>query len=84
LGRNAGRGPGFTQIDMGLSKTTRITERWGAQLGAQCFNLVNHPNFNTPDGYMSDNTFGQSTSTVGDHIGPGTARQFQLFAKFIF
>src|SRR5208337_4760599 len=25
--RNAGRGPGFTQIDLGLSKTSQITER---------------------------------------------------------
>ena len=27
LGRNAGRGPGFTQIDLGLTKTARISER---------------------------------------------------------
>lgn len=84
LGRNAGRGPGFTQIDLGLAKTTRISERLEMQLGSQVFNLMNHPNFNTPDGYLTDPTFGQSTSTVGTQVGTGTARQFQLYAKFIF
>jgi len=84
LGRNAGRGPGFTQIDLGLSKTTRIGERLDMQLGSQVFNLMNHPNFSNPDGYLADDTFGQSTSTVGNTVGIGTSRQFQLFAKFIF
>jgi hypothetical protein len=84
LRRNAGRGPGFTQIDFGLSKTTQITERVGIQFGGQLFNLFNHPNFNSPDGYMSDANFGKSTSTVGNQVGPGTSRQAQLFLKFLF
>src|ERR1035438_1771688 len=49
LGRNAGRGPGYTQIDLGLSKRAHITERWQVQLGGQMFNLLNHPNFSNPD-----------------------------------
>ena len=84
LGRNAGRGPGFTQIDVGLSKSTKVTERVAVQLGGQMFNVVNHPNFSSPDGLLSDPTFGQSTTTVGNQVGPGTARQVQLFAKFSF
>jgi outer membrane receptor protein involved in Fe transport len=84
LGRNAGRGPGFTQIDVGFTKTSQLTERLGTQLGAQCFNIVNHPNFANPDGNLEDFTFGQTTATVGDKVGLGTARQFQIFAKFIF
>ncbi|MBZ5666221.1 MAG: TonB-dependent receptor [Acidobacteriia bacterium] len=83
--RNAGRGPGFAQIDLGLSKTTQVTERFGLQLGAQAFNLMNHPNFANPDGLMSDtSTFGKSTSTIGTLVGTGTSRQMQLFLKVIF
>jgi hypothetical protein len=84
LGRNAGRGPGYTQVDLGLSKIGHVTERTSVQFGGQMFNVLNHPNFNTPDGYMSDANFGKSTSTVGNQVGPGTSRQVQLFAKFIF
>jgi outer membrane receptor protein involved in Fe transport len=85
VGRNAGRGPGFTQIDVGLSKTTQVSERFGLQLGAQAFNLLNHPNFANPDGLISDGlTFGKSTSTIGSLVGTGTSRQLQLFLKLIF
>ena len=84
LGRNAGRGPGFAQIDIGLSKTSQITERYGIQLGAQAFNLLNHPNFSNPDGLTTDANFGKSTSTVGNLVGTGTSRQIQLVMKLIF
>jgi len=84
LGRNAGRGPGYTQVDLGLSKMAHITERWQVQLGGQMFNLLNHPNFSNPSGLMNDAHFGESTSTVGNKVGPGTSRHVQLFAKFIF
>jgi hypothetical protein len=82
--RNAGRGPGFTQIDVGISKTSEITERFRVQLGAQAFNLMNHPNFANPDGLLSDANFGKSTSTIGTLVGTGTSRQMQLFMKLIF
>jgi hypothetical protein len=84
LGRNAGRGPGFAQFDMGLSKNTRITERYGLQLGAQVFNLFNHPNFSNPSGILNDPNFGKSTSTIGTLVGTGTSRQIQLFLKLNF
>jgi hypothetical protein len=82
--RNAGRGPGFTQIDIGLSKMTQVNERLGLLLGAQAFNIANHPNFSNPDGLLSDPTFGQSTSTIGNLVGTGTSRQMQIFMKLTF
>jgi outer membrane receptor protein involved in Fe transport len=82
--RNAGRGPGFAQIDLGVSKTSQVTERFRVQLGAQAFNLMNHPNFVNPDGFLSDKNFGKSTSTIGTLVGTGTSRQMQLFMKLIF
>jgi outer membrane receptor protein involved in Fe transport len=84
LRRNYGRGPGFTQMDLGVSKTTQITERMGFQFRAELFNLFNHPNFNSPSGLLNDPNFGKSTSTVGTRVGPGTSRQAQLAVKFIF
>jgi outer membrane receptor protein involved in Fe transport len=83
--RNAGRGPGFTQVDFGLSKQTMVTERYGLQLGATAFNILNHPNFANPSGILENNlNFGQSTSTVGNKVGPGTSRQIQLFVRMTF
>jgi hypothetical protein len=83
--RNAGRGPGFTQVDFGLSKQTMVTERYGLQLGATAFNILNHPNFANPSGILENNlNFGQSTSTVGNKVGPGTSRQIQLFLRMNF
>jgi hypothetical protein len=49
---NAGRdiltGPGLTEFDMSLFKTTAISERINVQFRAECFNLLNHPNFGMP------------------------------------
>jgi outer membrane receptor protein involved in Fe transport len=84
LRRNAGRGPGFTQMDLAISKTTQITERLGLQLRGELFNLFNHPNFNSPSGLLNDSNFGKSTSTIGSLVGLGTSRQAQLAVKFIF
>lgn len=84
LGRNAGRGPGFAQVDLALSKTMKLNERLGMQFRAEMFNLLNHPNFANPSGYLDDVNFGKSTSTIGTRVGTGTSRQTQLALKFIF
>ena len=82
--RNAGRGPGFAQLDLALSKTTKVTNRVSLQFQGQMFNLLNHPNFANPSGYLDDLNFGKSTSTVGTHVGSGTSRQAQLGLKLLF
>jgi outer membrane receptor protein involved in Fe transport len=84
VGRNTGRGPGFAQIDFAVMKTTRIRENLSFQFRGELFNIFNHPNFANPDGVLSDLTFGESTSTVGNLVGTGTSRQAQLVVKFIF
>src|SRR5205807_9466399 len=84
LGRNAGGGPGFTQVDIALSKTTQITEHLRLQLRGELFNLFNHPNFANPSGLLNNPNFGKSTSTIGNRVGTGTSRQAQLAVKFIF
>jgi hypothetical protein len=47
-GRNLAQGPNFWNLDAGLTKNFRITERFRAQLRAEFFNVLNHPNFENP------------------------------------
>jgi hypothetical protein len=42
--RNAFRGPGLWNVDLGLAKNFRFGERWSFQLRADTFNLMNHSN----------------------------------------
>ncbi|MBV8808983.1 MAG: TonB-dependent receptor [Acidobacteriaceae bacterium] len=70
LGRNNFRGPGYFDMDMYLFKNFRITERLSFGLGAQAFNVLNHPNFGLPDSGLGDATFGQITSMVGTPTSP--------------
>jgi len=84
LGRNTGRGPGFTQWDLSFAKTTQIRERVSVQFRGELFNILNHPNFANPDGYLTDANFGISTATIANHVGTGTSRQAQLVLKLLF
>jgi len=84
LGRNTGRGPGFTQWDASFAKTTAINERLSVQFRGELFNILNHPNFANPDGNLTDSNFGISTSTIANHVGTGTSRQAQLVLKLLF
>jgi hypothetical protein len=45
LGRNFFQGPHIWNLDIGVLKNFRITERWQFQFRAEFFNLFNHPNF---------------------------------------
>ena len=47
-GRNLAQGPGFWNLDMGLSKNFKITERFNLQMRAEFFNVLNHANFENP------------------------------------
>jgi hypothetical protein len=84
LRRNAGLGPKFAQLDFSTSKTTQISEHLAVQFRAEAFNLLNHPNFANPSGYLDDVNFGNSTSTIGNSVGVGTSRQLQFAVKLLF
>ncbi len=69
LGLLAFDGPAVFQLDLGILKATRITERFNLEFRAQFFNLFNHPVFGTGDpGYtdweVNSQTFGQLNGTV--------------------
>lgn len=58
-GRNVVLGPGFVNLDSSLSKNFRFTETRYVQFRSEFFNVLNHPNFNIPDGNIGSATFGQ-------------------------
>src|SRR5215831_15657694 len=78
-------GPGAYTIDLGVYKTTKITERLSLQLRGEFFNLLNHSNMWLT---LSDNDL-SSTTTVHSQKGvpPVNAderRNVQLALKLIF
>jgi hypothetical protein len=76
-GRNILSGPGLATVDFSIVKNTRVTERVNAQFRAEFFNLLNRTNFNLPDNFLGDSTFGQITSAQDP-------RRLQLALKFLF
>jgi hypothetical protein len=49
LGRNALRGFGAWQADIGIHRDFNLAERLVLQFRAEVFNLFNHPNFANPE-----------------------------------
>jgi len=64
--RNKFRGPGYTDTDFTVSKSTKIPgwERGELALGFQFFNAFNHPNFDQPINDKANPQFGQIVSAV--------------------
>jgi hypothetical protein len=86
LPRDFFRGPGRTNLDLALAKTTPITERVGAEFRVEAFNVLNHTEFANPDTTLTSGTFGQITSTT---FGTGiaalqTQRILQLALRLMF
>jgi hypothetical protein len=78
------RGYKFAQTDFSVLKETGWGKSRNIAFRAEFFNLFNHTNFNTPDQFMDDATFGQPQSTLGQLVGFGTPRQIQLALKLQF
>ncbi len=67
-GRNAYRGPGYTDVDMGLLKSFPLKERLNATFRFEAFNLLNHTNLLTPDNTVTDGNFGRITGAYDPRI----------------
>ncbi len=79
-GRNAFRGPVFTNLDMSLIKKFKITENHGITFRAEAYNLPNHAAFATPAVNLNlPSTFGKFASTIG-----GTTRTMQMALRYDF
>jgi TonB dependent receptor len=77
LSRNAFRGPAFKEVDLGLSKDTKVRERLTIQFRADAFNLFNRVNLFNPDGNLGSPTFGRSTAAFAPRV-------IQLGLKILF
>jgi hypothetical protein len=76
-GRNVVRGPGIEDVDLSLFKYFRIDDTRRIQFRAECFNLLNHPNFGLPENDLESPAFGQI-------LQAGPPRLLQLALKFQF
>jgi hypothetical protein len=80
LPRNFLRGPGRTNFDLALSKTTPLVgERLKMEFRAEFFNILNHAEFSNPDTNILNqgSTFGQILTTADPRI-------IQLAMRFTF
>ncbi|PYX52530.1 MAG: hypothetical protein DMG79_00450 [Acidobacteria bacterium] len=68
--RNAFRGPHYFNTDISLLKNIPITEHVSLGLGANAYNVLNHPSFANPISDISDGQFGQIRSTVEPPTSP--------------
>ena len=90
--RNAFRGPGYFNTDMNLKKTFALTERYKFTLGANFFNILNHPNFDNPVNNSASSAFGSIVQAAVSPTTPYGAfasaaegmRIVQVFAKVTF
>ena len=92
--RNQFFGPHYFDTDLTLMKYTKIPHWETAKLGigAQFFNLLNHPNFASPVNDLNSPHFGQvrgtvnpPTSILGSFLGgDASVRLVQIAAKFSF
>src|SRR5579864_7427854 len=88
LQRNAIHGPGFKDMDLGVSKSFNLAERMKLQIKAEMFNLFNTINYASGSGSISYGS-GQISDTIGDFngapgLGPGEAFATVLSAKITF
>jgi hypothetical protein len=90
-GRNTIQGPGFVQVDGGLTKNTTVPwffgEKGKLQFRADFYNLFNHKNLQGLDLDLGHGTVDQSgniSGTFGRTLGQGQARTIQLGAQLRF
>lgn len=64
MGRNTGVGFNFSSLDLRLSRTLSLVERWKLELLAESFNTLNHANLQFPNNIVTSPTFGRPTSAA--------------------
>ena len=76
--RNAFRGPGLWNVDMGLSKRVRFNDKYAVQFRIEAYNLFNHANMFVQSGDADVSSFDK---IYGNKDGN---RRLQLGFKFEF
>jgi hypothetical protein len=64
FGRDVLRAFGATQADVAFQRQFHFTKQLGLRLGAEFFNIFNHPNFGPPNNNLTSPLFGHSSSQV--------------------
>ena len=90
--RNTFRGAGYFNSDFSILKNIPLTERFNFGLGANFFNVFNHPNFANPVHDLASGQFGQIQQTVvpptspyGAFVGSAVSgREIQIHARLTF
>ena len=83
-GRNRAQGPNYWNLDSGLLKDFKLTERFNLQFRAEAFNVLNHPNFAAPN-FLNDANNSIGTSSAGVIGSTSTSsRQIQLGVKLVW
>jgi hypothetical protein len=80
IGKNSFRGLPQYQVDAQISRIFPIHESLNMALRLEAFNVLNHPNFATPDAKLTDSTFGQISALATNQ----QARVFQGSVKIAF
>jgi hypothetical protein len=91
-GRNDIPGFGLTQVDLSLGRKMRLRDNFSLQFRADAFNVLNHPNFTNPYGYIQFGpTYLASTEMLNQGLGglnplfqQGGPRSLQLSLKLTF
>jgi Carboxypeptidase regulatory-like domain/TonB dependent receptor/TonB-dependent Receptor Plug Domain len=91
-GRNDIPGFGLTQVDLSIRRKFPIRERVNLQLRADAFNVLNHPNFTNPAGFIQFGpSFLKSASMLNQGLGglnplfqEGGPRSLQLSLRLAF
>jgi len=90
---NSFRGPGFASVAAQLGKEIAVAEQTRFEIGADAYNLLNHPNFGLPNADVNKGqTFGTITTDVSvptSIYGTGqgaivSGRVLVVYGKFIF
>jgi len=94
LGRFAARGPGTYEIDGSLTRTFKLSEKFGLNFRAAAFNLLNHPSFKNPSSSLGSFTgssptpspsFGKITGVLNTGAtGTGAPRRIEFMMRLEF
>ena len=85
LGRNTQFGARSVTLNMAISKTTRISEKYKVEFRAEAANLLNRRNFGVPDAFTEDASNGFAVSSFENPgFNNGNQRQVRFGLKLIF
>lgn len=93
VGRDTLTGPGLSELDLAVAKSTTIREGLRLQFRAEFFNVLNRSNFTTPNPVVFSTGPTPKTLTTEPQVSPTagvisatatTSRQIQFGLKFLF